>query len=132
VLLGGHARDEGDELHVDLHLVAGLGLLVALPALFMPLVALVGQQPAHAQAVEHPPHSRVGGLDVVVSLEVHGYLQRAEVGVLAQIHDLGHNLAASGQRAVMGTGRPVPEPLSAQLLEAVALLTGPRFLVQVL
>ena len=41
VLFGGHARNGGDELDVDLHLVAGLGLLVALPPLFVALVSLV-------------------------------------------------------------------------------------------
>ena len=122
VLFVGDAWYRGDELHVDLHLVAGLGLLVALPALGVSLVALVGRQPAHAQAVEHSPHPRVGDLDVAVALEVHCDLQRAEVVVLAQIHDLGHHLGAGRPRAVVRLGRAVPEPFFAQLLVAVAPL----------
>lgn len=108
------------ELHVDLHLVAGLGLLVTLPALLVALVALVGRQPAHAQAVEDLPHPRVGDLDVAVPLEAHGDLQRAEAVVLAQIHDLAHNLGLGGPRAVVRARQPVPEPFWAQLLIAVA------------
>lgn len=69
VLLGGDTWDRGDELDADLHLVAGLGLLRALPALFVALVALVGRQTVHTQAVEHPPHARFGHLDVVIALQ---------------------------------------------------------------
>ena len=80
------------ELHVGLHLVAGLGLLVALPPLFVALVSLVGGKPSHAQAVEDPPHPGLRHLDITVPLEVHGDLQRTEAVVLAQIHDPAHDL----------------------------------------
>ena len=48
VLVVGGPWDWGDELHVGLHLAARLELPIALSALYVSLVSLVGLQPAHA------------------------------------------------------------------------------------
>jgi hypothetical protein len=45
------------------------------------------------------PHAGVADVDVVVALEVHGDLGRAEVVVLAQVDDLADDLDVGGARA---------------------------------
>ena len=49
-------RDALEELDVHLQPVAWLGLLVALPALFVRPMLLVGRQPGEAVAFEDPMH----------------------------------------------------------------------------
>jgi hypothetical protein len=51
----GHRGERFDELHVDLHAVAGQLLLAPLPSAVVPLVALRGRQAAHVEAVEDAP-----------------------------------------------------------------------------
>jgi len=48
--------DGGDELHVDLNVVAGQLLLLPLPPPVLRLVPLPGRQPVHPPALEDPPH----------------------------------------------------------------------------
>ena len=102
-----------DELDVDLDAVTGQWLLVPLPTAVVALVALGGGQPVQAQPLEDPPHPRVRDRDVVVALEVHGDLGRAEVVVLAQVEDLLHHLDRGGPRADLRPPGPVPQPLDA-------------------
>ena len=81
VSYGGDALYGGNEPDVDQHLMAGLGHLVAFPSLH---VALIGQQPAHAKSLSHPPHPQRRYFDTAEALEAHGDLQRAEEVVVAQ------------------------------------------------
>jgi hypothetical protein len=92
-----------DELDVDLHSVAWLGLLVALPAITMAFVALRARQKVHVEAFEDPPDPRHRHRDVVVTPEVHLDLLRPEVIVRAQIDDLGDDLTRRRPRAHVWT-----------------------------
>ena len=103
--------DRGDELDVDLDALAGQLLLIPLPPPVLRLVPLRGRQPVHAQALEDPPHPGVTDLDVVVALEVHRDLGRAEVVVLPQVNDLPCDLGAGLVRAGLRPLRPVPQGL---------------------
>ena len=94
VVLGPGRALSAQELDVDLHAMAGLGLLVPFPPLFGGFVPLGGGKPIHVEAFEDPPHPRRTDRDVVISLEIHGDLVRPEVVVLAQIHDLADDLGA--------------------------------------
>jgi hypothetical protein len=87
--------------------VPGLGLLVALPAPVVALVALRSGQPVEAQALEDAPHAGHADRDVVVAGQVHDDLRRAEVVVPAQVHDLLHDLGLGGVGAVVGPVRAV-------------------------
>jgi hypothetical protein len=58
----------------------------------------------------------MGDLDVVVALQVHGDLPRAEVVVLAQVEDLPHHVHVGGPRADLG---PFGEGFQALLAELV-------------
>ncbi len=78
-------------------------LLVPLPFAVVPLVALGGGQPGQVDPFEDAPDPGLADLDVVVALEVHGDLRRAEVVVLPQVDDLPDDLAA-------GLMRTVPRP----------------------
>jgi hypothetical protein len=91
----------------------GSGLLIALPALVVSLVALGGGQPVQAQPLEDAPHARGADVDVVVALEVHRDLGRAEVVVLAQVDDLAHDLGAGGVGTDLRPVGAVPEPVQA-------------------
>jgi hypothetical protein len=91
----------------------GSGLLIALPAPVVALVALGGGQPVQLQPLEDPPHTRGADLHLVVALEVHGDLGRAEVVVLAQVDDLADDLGAGGVGTDLGPVRAVPEPVQA-------------------
>jgi hypothetical protein len=64
----------------------------------------------------------VADLDVVVALEVHRDLGRAEVVVLAQVDDLAHDLGAGLVGAHPGATGAVPEPVQAVLVVALAPL----------
>ena len=63
--------------------VARERFLVALPPVFVTLVALRCGQPVELESLEHSVHAGVADVDVVVALEVHRDLQRTEVVVLA-------------------------------------------------
>ena len=91
VLLAGPG-ERFDELDVDLDAVAGQRFLVAFPASVVALVALRGRQPVQVEALEDAPHAGLADRDVVVALEVHRDLERPEVVVLAQVHDLADDL----------------------------------------
>jgi len=65
IVLGPNPADRLDELDVDLDRVAGQLLLVALPALFVPLVALRGGQAAEVEAPQDPPDVRLANRDLV-------------------------------------------------------------------
>jgi hypothetical protein len=74
----GAAGQRFDELHVDLHPVAGELVLVALPTAVMTLVALRGGQPVHVKPLEDPPHPRPGSPQRRGSGPVHRALRRPE------------------------------------------------------
>src|SRR5690606_4388860 len=115
----GHRGEGLDELHVDLHAVAGQLLLVPLPSAVVALVALRGRQAAHVQAVEYPPDAGLADGDVVVPLEVHRDLLGPEVVVLPQIDDLPDYLDVCRIGAVfgcLGTG--------AQAVDALGLVAA--------
>src|SRR4051794_27371275 len=79
------ARSGGDRLNkldVDLHVMTGPLLLVALPPSCVTLVALRSRQSIHSQPLEDSPHTRRADVDVVVALQVHPDLQRPEVVML--------------------------------------------------
>ena len=100
--------------------MAGQRLLIAAPAPVMALVALGGREAVELQPLEDAPHARGADRDVVVALEVHGDLGRAEVVVLAQVNDLAHDLGAGGVGTDMGPVGPVPEPVQAVRVVAPA------------
>lgn len=68
--------DRLDELDVDLNRVAGLLLLVALPALGVAFVALRGRKTIQVGSAEDAPDAGGADGDVVVPLQVHGDLRR--------------------------------------------------------
>jgi hypothetical protein len=100
----------------------GSGLLVALPPAVVPLVALGGRQAVQLQPLEDAPHARRADLDVVVALEVHRDLGRAEVVVLAQVEDLADHLGAGGVGTDLGPVGTVPQPVQAVGVVALAPL----------
>jgi hypothetical protein len=104
----------------------GSGLLMALPAPVVALVALGGRQPVQLQPLQDPPHPGAADLDLVVALEVHGDPGRAEVVVLAQGDDLAHDLGAGGVGADLGPVGAVPE--SVQTIRVVAAAPGVKAL----
>jgi hypothetical protein len=114
--LGG-AGQGGDELDVDLDLVAGQLLLGASPAPVQPLVALRGGQTVHVQPFEDPPHPRRRDTHVVVAAQVHRDLGRPEVVVAAQVDDLVHHVDVRLVRAAPG---PAGTFIQAFLTEFVA------------
>ena len=71
----------------------GQRFLVAFPSSVMPLVALIGRQPAKLEAVQNAPDAGLGDRDVVIPLEVHHDLVRTEVVVLPQVDDLRDDVA---------------------------------------
>jgi hypothetical protein len=98
--------------------VAGQGLLIALPAPVVALVALGSREPVQVETLEDPPHAGVRDGDVVVALEVHRDLGRAEVVGLAQVDDLADDLGAGLVGADPRATGPIPQPVQAQLVEA--------------
>jgi len=102
VVLLPRALQRSDELHVDLHPVAGQRLLVPLPPVDVAPVALGGGEPVHLQALQDPPDPRRRDLHVVVALQVHRDLVRPEVVTLAQVDDLADHLGLGGVRADVG------------------------------
>ena len=69
VVLLAQAADRGHELHVDLDPVTRLGLLVALPAVLVALVALRRRQAAQVEAFEDAPDPGGADLDLVVAVK---------------------------------------------------------------
>lgn len=110
--------DGSDELDVDLDAVPRLGLLVALPALLTALVPLRAGQPVQVEAAEDLPDTGRADGDLVVALEVHRDLLRAEVVTLAQVHDLADDFGAGGPRAIERAGGPFAQALLTLLLVA--------------
>jgi hypothetical protein len=88
-------------------------VLIAFPALVVALVPLGGRQAIEVQPLEDAPHPRGAELDVVVALEVHGDLGRAEVVVLAQVDELADDLGAGGVGAHPWPVGTIPEPVQA-------------------
>jgi hypothetical protein len=108
----------GDELDVDLHPVSRLLLLVAFPALAVPLVALRARQSVHVETLEDAPDPRDRDRDVVVALEVHLDLLRPEVVVGAQVDDLRDDLGRRRPGTDLGALGPVPQTIGSELLVA--------------
>jgi len=54
------------------------------------------------EPLQDAPHDGLADLDLVVALEVHGDLGRAEVVVLTQVDDLADDLGAGGVGAGSG------------------------------
>jgi hypothetical protein len=90
--------------------VAGHRLLIPLPLAVVALVALRGREAAEVQPLEDPPDPGLADVHVVVALEVHGDLARAEVVVRPQVDDLGDHFGWGFVRAVRGPLGPVPQP----------------------
>src|SRR5262245_31762037 len=63
-------RDAFQELHIDLQTVPWLGFLVALPALLVRPMLLVGRQAGHAVAHQNAMHRGHGQRHLVESLQV--------------------------------------------------------------
>jgi hypothetical protein len=114
---GGHP-DGFDELDVDLEPVAGKWLLVAFPAFLATGVALGDGQPVEAEPDQDVVDRGAGDRDVVVPLQIHLDLDRAEVVVLPQIDDLVDDVGVGGVRAVMRCARAVPQAGEALVLIA--------------
>src|SRR5215218_11482172 len=91
----------------------GRGLLIALPAPLVALVALGSREPVQAETLEDPPHARVRDGDVVVAGQVHRDLGRPEVVVLAQVDDLANDLGPGGVGTDQRPVGAVPEPVEA-------------------
>src|SRR5215211_134669 len=98
----------------------GRGLLIALPAPLVALVALGSREPVQAETLEDPPHARVRDGDVVVAGQVHRDLGRPEVVVLAQVDDLADDLGAGLVGADPGSAGPVAQPVQAEFVVAAA------------
>lgn len=113
--------DRFDELDVDLDAVAGQLLLVSGVAPVVALVALRGGQPVQAQPLEDAVDDGAGDVDVVVPLQVHLDLHRAEVVVLPQVDDLVNDVGVGGVRAVVRRAGAVAQALDAFLLVAPLL-----------
>jgi hypothetical protein len=124
VLLASRAANGLDELHVDLDPLAGELLLVALEAILVTFVALGGGEPGHPELVKYPPDPRRADPDVVIALEVHRDLVRAEVVVARQVDDPRDHLGLGRVRAVQRDRGPVPEPGLAELLVATCRSTA--------
>src|SRR5262245_36325401 len=60
--------------------------------------------------LQDPPHAGLADLDVVVALEVHRDLRRAEVVVRPQVDDLADDLGRGLVRAVQRPFRAVAQP----------------------
>ncbi len=114
------ALQGGDELHVNLDLVAGLGLLVALPALGVAPIALGARQPAETQTPQDPPDPRLAEGEVVVALQIHRDLQGPEVVALAQVDDLPDDVLTRRTGAAERSRRAVAKTSGAELLVATA------------
>ena len=104
---------QSEELHVDLYVVAGNLLLVA--------VRVHGPSPdAARKAVQTVPLADpidgcVRGLDAVVALEVPDDAQRPHVVRPPQVEDLLHDLFGRLVRVVVGTAPPALQTLVAEL-----------------
>nr|WP_260502522.1 hypothetical protein [Rhodococcus aetherivorans] len=111
-----------NEFHIDLQLVAGTLLLVALPPHLGTLVALRSRQPAGVELVQDAPDAGRADREVVVSVQIHGDLLRSEVVLLSQPEDLLDDLRVGLRRLMMRDARAVLEPVEAFLVEPAAPL----------
>src|SRR5260370_19221985 len=118
VVLFASSLDWLDELDVDLHGVARLLLLVALPAFGVTFVALRCRQAVQVGWLQDPPDAGGAHRDVVISLQIHGDLGRAKVVMLPQVDDLAHHLGLGGMRANQWPMRALAQALRSQLLVA--------------
>jgi hypothetical protein len=82
-----------EELHVQLQAVPGLWLLVALPGSPRGPTLLVGWQAVYPVADQDAVHRGAGDAYAVKATQIVGDLSGPEVIVLAQIQNLGNNLA---------------------------------------
>src|SRR5207237_10614167 len=98
--------------------MARLLLLVALPAFSVTFVTLRCRQAVEVGSLEDPPDAGRAHRDVVIALEIHGDLGRAEVVVLPQVEDLAHHLGLSGVRANQRPMRALAQALGPALLVA--------------
>jgi hypothetical protein len=73
------------------------------------LVLLRGGEAVEVQALADPPHPGLADAHVVVALEVHGDLRRAEVVAGPQVNDLPDDVGTGLVRAVGGPHGPVPQ-----------------------
>jgi hypothetical protein len=117
LLLAGLA--EGfDELHVDLEGVAWALLLVAVPSGLAAFVSLRRRESVQADLLQDPPDPGGADRDVVIPLQIHRDLLRAEVILLAQPEDLFHDLRVGRCRGVVRGAGAVLQPLEPFLLIA--------------
>lgn len=111
--LGGAGGERFDELHIDLDLVAGALLFVALPNGGRGAGSAAKRKPAHVESVQDAPHAGDADRDVVVALQVHDDLPWPKVVVLPQVNDLLDNLGAGGVRAGAWPFGSVPQAVNA-------------------
>lgn len=87
-----------NELHIDLQRMAWALLLVTLPPCLFAFVTLRRRQPAQPEFLQDPPDPRRANGQVVVALEIHGDLVRAEMVLLTQPEDLLDHVSAGRVR----------------------------------
>ena len=103
------ARDSLEELHVELQPVAGLRLLVALPALAVRLMLLIRRQPIHPVPLQDAMHRGARDLDAMEPVQIRRDPARSEVIVLAQVEDLADHLARRRSRRSLRRPRPIAQ-----------------------
>jgi hypothetical protein len=102
-----------------------LGFFVALPALMVPVVLLIGREPIHPVLLQHTMDGRRGDRHGVKSLQVAGDLARTEVIPLAQIQDLAdHVRRRRSGRAVRRTGPVAKRGLPVGVKPPLPLVEG--------
>jgi hypothetical protein len=101
------ACDPLEELHVQLQAVSGLWLLVALPGSPRGPTLLVCWQAVHPVTDENAVHRGAGDAYAVKTAQIVGDLSGPKVIVLAQIQNLGNNLARRCPRRSERYTRPV-------------------------
>ena len=103
------ARDSFEEFHIELQSVAGLRLLVALPALPVRSVLLIRREPRHAVPRQDAVHRGYRDRDLVEARQVRGDATCSEVVVLPQIEDLADDLTRRRARRAMRRPRTIAQ-----------------------
>jgi hypothetical protein len=81
----------------------GHWLLVSLPTLLVPFIALVDRKPAHLKLVEDTPDAGAADMDIVIAFEIDHDLPGSKMIGLPQIDDLRQYFGIRGPGTMEGT-----------------------------